>query len=109
PSIEYLDIYGEGGALLQSNLTSTFGDCGGWNPTVTITIPQAQLMAWAADGTVTIQAQAPSGVSTNVCNCSLGGSMAFEVEATLEYPGVTGPNDAGVSALVSPTLPACAG
>lgn len=101
---EYLQYFGETGPMLGQSPAVT--QCSGI-ATSTFTIPLSTISAWAATGG-SIDITVNAGTGTN----SLGGAClnsAFCVTGTLTYASVSGPNDAGVSALTSPTLPVCAG
>lgn len=101
-NLEILDFLGEGGVNLGT--TSSITQCTGTG-TFTTTIPVATVAAWAATGgSIEIVADANGNVNNALAACN---SNSFCVTATLSYPVSTGPDDAGVSALISPASVFC--
>ena len=109
---EYFDLIDETNNVLgsQLNVWGPFANQCGLQGTATYTIPVADLANWSANGSIDFTTQAASGVSTNICNCTFGGtgaSASYSVTMTLQYPEVTGPDDIALTAILSPTLPSC--
>lgn len=107
-STETFDLLDENNNVIAAGLTTT-AQCSGQG-TSTFTIPVGDLIAWSANGSIDFSAEGSTAVSANICNCTFGGSGAsasFSVTMTLEYPEVTGPDDIGLTAILSPTLPSC--
>lgn len=102
---EFLTYFGEGSTLLGQSPNAT--QCSGVS-TFTYTIPLATVSSWAANGSIDITANSNTSVNA-LGNCVNGQTVSFCITATLSYASVSGPNDAGVSALTSPSLPVCAG
>lgn len=101
-SSEWLDIYGENNTYL-GRVQST-SQCNPNYEVDSFSVNMADINAWAANGTVTIEARAGSGVnSLSTCVCGLGGSgVAFDCQINLKYPVSTVPNDIGVMRIDSP-------
>jgi hypothetical protein len=98
---EYLNYIGEGATNLGQSPNAT--QCSGVS-TFTTTIPLADVIAWASTGnSIDIIAQATSSVNS-LGGCVNGATNAFCVTATLTYDVATGPNDAGISEIISPTI-----
>lgn len=93
PTGEFFEIFSENGALLAT--TNNTSQCTGFD-SITYNAPIDSLIAWSADGIITFVADASQAVGPTVC------TQGTCISARLEYQFVTVPNDARVSALVSP-------
>jgi len=91
---EFYTISGENSYLFGN--TPNGPQCGATFNSITYTIPQATLMAWTANGSIDLYAQASPSV--NVLNCANGEGVKF----TIDYPSNKGTNNAGVAQLISP-------
>ncbi|HRO42785.1 MAG TPA: T9SS type A sorting domain-containing protein [Flavipsychrobacter sp.] len=101
---EYIDFFGESSATTQiGTATNGSSQCGANYDSMVLTIPMADINAWAADGTITIVADAASSVN-NICT----GGSSFCIYMKLDYPRASGLNDIGVASIDTPTV-FCAG
>jgi len=95
-NLENLVISGETGPSVGNTLPT--GQCSAIRDSVVITIPMADINAWAATGgTIDMLLTANSNVNITLCTGSL------TVDAHLTYPVSTVPNDAGASTF-TPTI-----
>ncbi|MEN9001937.1 MAG: hypothetical protein ABF242_06465, partial [Flavobacteriales bacterium] len=95
-NLENIGITGETGPSIGNTLPT--GQCSAVRDSVQITIPMADINAWASTGgSIDILLTATSAVNITLCT----GSLA--VDAHLTYPVATGPNDAGASS-ITPTI-----
>lgn len=109
---EFFQLFDENNNQIGGNLSSNT-DCSSTG-SANFIIPLADLIAWGADGVIEFTATAQNATTSvnNFCMCSgpgsAGGTSAFVVDMTLDYPVVTGANDIGVASLDSPNI-FCAG
>jgi parallel beta-helix repeat protein len=92
---EYYNLYDENNVLIgRSNPTT---QCGATYASRTFNIPQATVATWAADGKTEFKADPQVGINNSTCP---GSNCVF---VSLAYDGISGPNDAGVIAIDSPS------
>ncbi len=75
--------------------------CSGFG-SVTFTIPLAQVALWAADGSISFDADADASVNTGLGGGCVVGVSDNCVYYTLSYPSVSGPNNAAAISVDSP-------
>ncbi|KAB1062081.1 hypothetical protein F3059_12380, partial [Salibacter halophilus] len=109
-STETFDLEDENNNVLATSLNTPGNQCSAQG-TSTFTIPLTDLNNWATDGIIEFETIGASAVSSGICNCNFGGtgaSASYSVTMVLNYPTVSGPNDAGVTA-VDTSLVTCKG
>lgn len=95
-NLENIGVAGETGPSIGNTLPT--GQCSSVRDSIQITIPLADINAWAiTGGSIDILLTATSAVNITLCT----GSLA--VDAHLTYPVSTVPNDAGASS-ITPTV-----
>lgn len=95
-NLENIGVTGETGPSIGNTLPT--GQCSAVRDSVQITIPMANINAWAATGgSIDILLTATSAVNITLCSSTLA------VDARLTYPVSTVPNDAGAST-ITPTI-----
>lgn len=92
---EFYNLYDENNNLIgRSNPTT---QCGPVFSSRTFNIPMARVATWAADGKTEFRAVPEIGINNSTCP---GSNCVF---VKLAYDGISGPNDAGVVAIDSPS------
>jgi hypothetical protein len=101
PGGEIMELYDPNNVLI-GNTPASSGQCLTTYDSATFTIPLNTLIGWIGGPTIDIDVTALANVSTTLCAT---GSCAY---LKLEYPSVTGDNDAAVLSVDSPSV-FCAG
>lgn len=94
---EYFELIDEDGDSIgvsncTGDCTTSGGQCLSTQDTVTFTVPLSKLQTWISDNTIDFKVFRGSGVSQTLCTSP--GSCA---QIILEYPPVSGPDDAGAA------------
>lgn len=98
-STEIIRLYDENNSLIGQSTPTV--QCGSTYSMVTFTIASSLVNSMAANGTITITGTGDASVN-NFCTFGSTSSVAWCGSMAIEYPVVTGPNDAGVVAIDSP-------
>ena len=109
-STEVFDLEDENNNVLATSLGTPGNQCTAQGTSV-FTIPLTDLINWASDGIIEFETIGGTAISSGICNCNFGGtgaSASYSVTMELDYPTVSGPNDAGVTS-VDTSLVTCKG